>query len=118
MVDGSLCQEVILAIVRDIIETLPSDIYDFYESPPGRKPSDHSKRVSEIISSLGKDDALELVRGVVDMSVFSMLYLMDVEFKEHSIETMFRKEAKGETAMAGNLTEQYRLAVDPGGIIV
>ena len=115
---GTLLDDVISAVIADVLKPASESIYGFYEKPPGRRPSDQTKRISAAIALLEKQAAVEIIRDVVDRTIFSMLYLMDAEFKEYHIETIFRSHADGKAVTAQQLLDRYRSKVDPGGIIV
>ena len=116
--DKALISEIVSAIVSDVVETLPREIYKFYQKPPGRRPSDLSKRISNVVSGLSEQSAIEVIQDVVDRTVFSLLYLVDSEFKDHAISTSFKKHDEAEAVLAQQLVERYRSMVDPGGLVV
>lgn len=111
-----LCDAVVEAIIIDIIRTLPQGILAGYKKPPGRAPSDLSKRLSLIVSKLDDEDAYELIRDVVDASVFTILYLLDNNFKDLAVETVFRRNEEECLPAQCSLLEKYRMRIDPGGI--
>lgn len=112
--NDTICAEAVDAIVANIVETLPNSLLEFYRNPPGRKPSQQTLKVSEIVKKLDDDEALALIRSVMDGSLFAVLSLFDMNFKDKNIEVHFRRSTGLETAL---LHELYRLHVDPGGQI-
>ena len=97
---------------------IPEELLRFYRDLPGRSPSEHSKNVSRILSSLSDEEAIILIRDVVDSTVFSMLHLLDLSFKDRHIQVTFTRQQDPEAVSFGSLLDTYRERVDPGGKVV
>ena len=110
-------KEIVSAIEAEIISTLPIAILGFYRNLPGRRPSDHSRRVSETLYKLDDQESIELIRDIIDRTVFSLINLMDESFKEKKIMVTFVKDGASSDLVESPLLETYRKIVDPGGII-
>lgn len=96
---------------------IPEELVRFYRALPGRSPSEHSKAVSHIIAKLQDEEAIVLIRDVVDSTLFSMLHLFDLDFKDRHIQVSFARQKNPDSAPFGILLDIYRERVDPGGIV-
>jgi hypothetical protein len=112
-----LTETVVESIIMETIDFLPQDINEFYRNLPGRQPSDHSLRVQKALNNLSEDEAIILIRDIVDSSVFAVLSLMDQGFKDKRIKTSFTKLPSGEQPLFGCAVEAYHQRVSPGGYI-
>ena len=110
-------EQAVESIILETIQTLPKNLVAFYRDLPGRRPSDHSIRMSHIIAGLDDDDALALLRDVTDATVFSLLGLFDAQFKDGHIRVRFDWDATPGEPDEDPLLEIYRMRVDPGGAI-
>src|SRR5687767_3960255 len=86
-----LCEDLVSIITTETVKTIPHDLLSFYTNLPGRSPSQHSRKISDIVSSLDSSSAIELMRDVTDMTVFGILYLLDNRFKTSDIQVIFRR---------------------------
>lgn len=110
-------QVVVSSIVDDILQTLPHELLQTYSSPPGRKPSGQLIEISQSISKLQSAEAERIIRDVTDHTIFSVLYLIDANFKNANIATKFSKFEINPDAHQIDLVTLYRSKVDPGGNI-
>ena len=110
-----LTEAVIESIIAETIDFLPQDINEFYRNLPGRNPSDHSLRVQRVLNKLSEDEAIVLIRDIVDSSVFAILSIIDQGFKDKQIVTLVTKGPSGEQPLYGHAVEAYRQRVSPGG---
>jgi hypothetical protein len=108
-------QVAVETIVIDILQSLPRSLLEFYENPPGRRPSDNTLLLQGITREIGADRTLRLVTDVVDATIHSMLSLMDQGFKDEHLRTEFLAVANAEPWF-GDLRDRYRNLVDPGGL--
>lgn len=108
------------AVETIILETqiIPEQLVHFYRALPGMAPSAHSKAVGDILAKLKDEEAMVLIRDIVDSTVFSMLHLFDLSFKDRHIQISFTRQQNPESAPFGTLLDAYRERVDPGGIVV
>ena len=106
-------------IIIEILTSLPPAVLDFYKSPPGRAPSDHTKQISTIFREMSDDRAILLIMDIIDRTIFSMLYLMDSDFKSMNIKTTFNRFPDSITAGVGDvvLLDLYRARVNVGGFL-
>lgn len=102
---------VVSTIINDVLRTAPGELLQSYKSPPGRKPSSQLIEISNSISKLDPKEAETIIRDVADYTIFSILYLIDANFKDARLSTKFLKEGSGQT----ELVSLYRSLVDPGG---
>lgn len=99
-------------------KTLPEQILHFYRDLPGMSPSDHSKEVADILEKLQDEEAIVLLRDIVDSTIFSLLHLFDLDFMDRHIHVSFTRQQNPDSAQFGMLLDAYRERVDPGGKIV
>jgi hypothetical protein len=114
---ADIIDDVVSAIIVETVDTMPGGLLSFYRDLPGRSPSEHSKCVAATLASLTDDQATELVRTIVDATVFSLLYLMDVSFKNMNISVAFHRGNDSASPADHPLLERYRFKVSPGGIL-
>lgn len=114
----NLKDQLIFSIIEETVSSIPEEMYEFFSELPGRSPSEISKYNSNSMNKLDRDQAISLFRAAVDSAIFSILYLMENEFKENLIETSFLGRTKEVLAASDGLTDLYRAKVDPGGILV
>ena len=112
-----ICNAVVDSIVTETVSSLPNDVLSFYRNLPGRKLSETSKKISRLLSNMDDQTALELIVDIVDRSVFSILYLIDNDFKDQKIGTVFTKESLASGPDDCRLVERYRDKVEPNGIV-
>lgn len=115
--NDDLSNDIIDAIILEVILNLPNELLHFYENLPGRQPSKHHRKIAAIIKAIDSQDALSIIRDVADSCVFSILYLIDSDFKDKSIETSFHRGPKNAKRSGPELLEYYRDKVNPGGLI-
>jgi len=108
---------VVEAIIVETVATLPSGFLEFYKDLPGRKPSELSVRLAAAWMAVDEDDAIDMIRDVVDRTVFSMLYLIDARFKNLKIATSFDHADTSAEPFPTDLHNRYRQRVEPGGLI-
>lgn len=108
-------EQVVSAIVSETVASLPEEIYRFYQNLPGRNPSIISKSIAGTLSQIDEIHAVELIRDIVDRTVFSILYLVDSGFKDRMISTEFKSISGMQSD--SHLVDTYRDQVDPGGVI-
>lgn len=99
-------------------KSMPEHLVQFHRALPGRAPSEHSKVISHILAKLSDEEAVLLIRDVVDSTVFSLLHLFDLGFKDRHIRVSFDRIHNPELAPFGTLLDTYRERVDPGGMIL
>lgn len=104
---------VVSSIIDDVLRTAPNGLLESYKSPSGRKPSPRLIEISKSISKLDREEVEEIIRDVVDYTLFATLYLIDANFKDARLSTKFLKGGAGQTDLVGH----YRSLVDPGGKI-
>ena len=110
--------EAVDAIIRDIMETMPERTVRFYRNLPGMQPSDHSKTIEDILSKLSDREAVSMVSDIVDRTIFALLHLFDLGFKDRHIQVSFTRQQDPSSAPFGTLLDAYRERVDPGGKII
>lgn len=106
---------IINEICVNLIDAMPQRILDFYRNIPGRRPSEHSINVSRILSEIDDVKAIELIKDIVDRSVFSILNLIDNNFDGRCIKSEF-VFGDGDDEVQHEFVERYRIVMDPGGI--
>lgn len=109
---------VISAICAETVETLPDTLLNYYRNPPGRRPGARVLSIKDNVAPLSDADVTEIVRDVVDQTVFSLLHLLDLEFKDKGIVVGFGRRDEAITATSRSLVELYREKIDPGGVKV
>lgn len=110
----TLTGEMLDAVVAET-QSLPAELLKAYRHPPGRKPSASLLQIRDALSELDDATALLLVRDVVDVTVFQMIYLLGVGFKR-DLSVDVSREGNRERLDGSGLHEDYRARVDPGGI--
>jgi hypothetical protein len=112
---SELAEEVLEAIVHHTVDTLPDQLLGFYRDPPGRKPHDHVLRIRAALAGIDDAAAKELIRDVVDATVFSLLYLIDSDFRGRGVGTTISRGQDSCELNDSLLHEDYRMKVHPGG---
>ena len=115
---GSLESDTIDTLIIETLTSLPRAVLDFYRAPPGRAPSDHTKIISNILHEISDESAILLITDIVDRTSFSVLYLMDSDFKSMNIKTTFNRLSDSITAGVDEvfLLDLYRERVNVGGL--
>jgi hypothetical protein len=115
---NTIRDQVVNAVVLETVSSLVDDIYSFYGQLPGRHPSGLSKNISETLHQIDSSRAKELIKDVVDRTTFSLLYLLENDFKNYNIEVYFTSGSETSAARDCRLVESYRMRVRPGGNLV
>ncbi len=114
----NLKEIVVNSLIRETVESIPEEMFEFFINVPGRNPSKRSLDISTSMNKLDRIEAIDLFRSAVDGAVFSILGLLESGFKENNIRTeFFRADGRAATAADG-MTDLYRSKVDPGGVAV
>ena len=112
-----LRDDIVDVIILETVRSIPNETLSFYRNLPGRRPSDLSKRVAASLREMPDDAARELIADIVDSAVFSLLYLLDNDFKS-SIRVELKRGAQTCRPSDFPLLEAYRQRVDPGGVVI
>jgi hypothetical protein len=116
--EANVTRVAVNAIIEDIVRTLPIDILESYISPPGRRPAPSLLAISSTVREIGDDKTLALIKDVMDATIFSLLALIDAGFKGNEVRVALVPWTGEADSFALRLVEEYRLRVDPGGVVV
>jgi hypothetical protein len=112
---SELAGEMVEAVARYTVDSLPDELLAVYRNPPGRKPHQHTLRVQSALAGIDDTIALELLRDVADTVVFHLFYLIDSQFENRGISTIITRDSSSYNLDGSLLHELYRSKVDPGG---
>lgn len=112
---ADLVNEMLEAIIIETVDTIPEELLAYYRNPPGRKPHEHVCQIQTAIADMDDATATMIIRDIVDRVVFSMLYLIEAEFKNIRIKTTISRGAQSDNLTNYGLHEDYRELINPGG---
>lgn len=116
----ALAAKVIDAIIADGWLTDIDGLIASRRRPSGRNPSATSLRLAELWRQLDDNQANLIARDLIDATTFSLLSLMDADFRNTGLHIGFEDEVSGarldSRALSGELIEAYRARVDPFGV--
>jgi len=106
-------------VVSDGFLSRPEELVASLRSPSGRAPSEVSRRTAEAMSKLNDEEALRIVRSVLDAGVFSVFSLFDSDFKNSGLHAEFSCGDQMVDTRTGNqdFWDAYRSRVEPGGML-
>ena len=91
------------------------------QNPPGRAPSARSRELATLWNRLSDEDARILAADLVDSATFSVLSLIDQDFKNSGLHASFEVDGGTEKLdsreLCGELIEAYRAQVAPHGVM-
>lgn len=113
---ADLTDTILETLIAETTQSLPAELLSFYRNPPGRKPQQYSLRIREALEGMSDDAAIEIIRAIVDATVFSTLYLAASDFRGKGIEITAALDGDRVRLSGSGLHERYRAKIMPGGL--
>jgi hypothetical protein len=105
-------------IIEDGYLAGPEILFRSLREPAGRAPSDRSKRVAHALSKLGEEEALLVVRSVLDAATLSIISLFDHDFKNSGLHARLSFGSQvADTRDNPTFGRAYRSRVEPHGVL-
>ncbi|MBO9579407.1 MAG: hypothetical protein J7498_00750 [Sphingobium sp.] len=91
------------------------------QNPPGRTPSAQSLELAKLWNRLSVEEATILTADIVDSATFSVISLIDHDFKNSGLHGSFEVDGGAKKLdsreLCGELIEAYRAQVAPHGVL-
>ena len=116
---SDVTKAVVDAVIADSFLTDPNSLVASLRAPAGRNPAESSRAVAGAIAKLSDQEAVALVRSVLDAAIFGVFNLLDQDFKNHGPHARFSlgKDGIETTDRRCLFHEVYRHSVDPNGLL-
>jgi len=97
----------------------PEELLESMRNPSGRSPRRDAGAVSEALAELEDEEALRIIRSVLDAATFGFFAAMDSNFKNSGLRArlQFADSSWDSAAPEVELHELYRQKVSPAGLI-
>jgi hypothetical protein len=105
-------------IIEDGYLSEPRVLLRSLREPTGRAPSETSQQVANALSKLDDEEALMVVRSVLDAATLSILSLFDHDFKNSGLHARLSNGSQAmDTQDSPSFWQAYRSRVEPHGVL-
>jgi hypothetical protein len=105
-------------IIEDGYLSDPAALLRSMREPSGRAPAESSRIVAQALARLDDEDALAVVRSVLDAATCSFVSLFDQDFKNSGLHACLSYDGQSaDTRLQPSFWNAYRSRVEPNGVL-